>query len=312
MVSAHVCILMATFNGARYLPQQLESFVDQTHKTWSLRIRDDGSQDDTMQLVQDFIRAYPERDIARVPGAPRRSSAGNFMALLETADWPAGAFVALSDQDDVWMPHRLERALEQIQGACGEQALGIYASRTVLTDAAGQPTGPSRRHPRAPAFANALVQNVLAGNTMVMTPASAELARHTAPAALAHGVPHHDWWLYQLLSGAGACIVQDDRPGLYYRQHDNNLLGANRGFGRGFSRFAMLLKQDYAHWIDANLRALQEVGDLLTPEARDLVDRFADWRAGGAARGGLRDLGLWRQTRLGDGLLALSARLGRL
>ncbi|MGB2199713.1 MAG: glycosyltransferase [Pseudooceanicola atlanticus] len=300
---------MATYNGAPYLRAQLMSFAAQRHANWSLRIRDDGSRDETLEVIDTFCREHPERDITVTAAAPGGSSAANFLNLLAAGDWPEGACLALSDQDDIWMAHRLKRALSFLAGQEGPQ---IYASRTILMDETGRSLRLSRRHPRAPAFENALVQNILAGNTIILDPAAADLARRTAPAALAHRVPHHDWWLYQLLTGAGGRVVLDQRPGVYYRQHQGNVLGANQGVSKGLTRFAMLWRQDYSAWIDANLAALQATGDALLPENAALVRRFARWRQGGAHRGTLRDMGVWRQTAQGDRLLALSARLGRL
>lgn len=157
-----------------------------------------------------------------------------------------------------------------------------------------------------------MVQNILAGNTIVLDPLAADLAHRTAPAALAQRVPHHDWWLYQLMTGAGAGVVLDQRPTVYYRQHQENVLGANQGVSKGLARFGMIWRREYAAWIDANLAALQAVETEMLPANAALVARFARWRAGSANRGTLRDLGVWRQTVQGDRLLALAVRLGRL
>lgn len=309
MADKHVCILMSTFNGSPYIEEQLASFQDQEHTDWSVFLRDDGSTDASRDLIENFARANPGRDIRLEAGPRLGSAAASFLTLLARSDWPAGAYVALSDQDDIWMPHRLTRALAQLPSSEGP---AIYASCTILADSEGRPKRVSRRHPRPPAFANALVQNILAGNSIVMNPAAAALAQRTALAALGQRVPHHDWWLYQLMAGAGATICIDDRPGLYYRQHSRNVLGANRGLRKAVNRFAMVWNRSYASWIDCNLAALHAVTPELRPESRDLVARLAAWRAGGADRGPLSQLGVWRQTRAGDMLLAFAARLGRL
>lgn len=309
MADKHVCILMSTFNGSLYIDEQLASFQKQEHTDWSVVLRDDGSTDSSCDVIENFARANPDRDIHLEAGLRLGSAAASFLTLLARGDWPAEAHVALSDQDDIWMPHRLKRALAQLPPSGGP---AIYASCTILADSEGRPKRVSRRHPRPPAFANALVQNILAGNTIVLNSAAAALAQRTALAALEQRVPHHDWWLYQLMAGAGATICIDDQPGLYYRQHSHNVLGANRGLRKAANRFAMVWNRSYADWIDCNLAALRAVTPELCPENRDLVARLADWRAGGADRGDLSQLGVWRQTRAGDLLLAFAARLGRL
>ncbi len=304
---------MGTLNGARHLAAQLESLVAQTHADWSLRVGDDGSTDDTRAIIEAFARAHPDRDI-RLYDGPCRGSAANFLTLLGRDDLPAGGWVALSDQDDVWMPDRLEHALRVLGGqGAGPRA---YASRTILTDESLVPLGESRRHPHRPAFGNALVQNVLAGNTIVLSAESAAVLHRTAPAALAGtGVPHHDWWVYLLLSGVGASIINDDRPGVYYRQHDANLLGAHRGLAGVRGRFSMIWNGRYGDWIGRNLVALNAVSaDLTEPNKAQLL-RFQDWFSGngrGVLGGGMGRTGAWRQTRAENLLLRLAAASGRL
>ncbi len=308
---------MATRNGARHLPAQLASIAAQTHDDWSLVVSDDGSHDDSRALVRAFAARHPGRDIRLVQG-PGQGAAANFLNLLERfagGEQAPAVHVALADQDDVWMPHRLTRALKQLSGTgtgTAPAAGAVYASRTILTDPDLRPRGPSPRMRRGPSFANALVQNILAGNTIVLDPAAAGLLARTAPAARAAGVPYHDWWIYQIASGAGARVILDDRPGLYYRQHEANTMGAHRGLPAVLARARMVLGGDYRGWIDANLRALDAVTPELAPPARALLAAFADWRRAGAGRASLRALGIHRQSPAGDMLLAVLSRLGRI
>lgn len=307
----HITILMATLNGARHLSAQLESFVAQTHADWGLHVADDGSVDATRSLVEAFAQAHPERRVLLRDG-PRAGSAANFLSLLAAGGWPEGSWLAFSDQDDVWMPERLERAVSRLSQ---EPGFAAYASRTLETDAALKVRKVSRRHPHAPAFGNALAQNILAGNTIVLNPAAAALAQRTAAAALAAGVRHHDWWLYLLMSGAGAAIFNDDQPGLYYRQHEDNHLGANRGLGKARSRFAMIWDGRYGAWLRANIAALEAVSDELTPASRARLADFRRWLEGpgrGRFGGGLAHAGVWRQSPAGDLMLRLAAAAARL
>ena len=303
---------MGTLNGGAHLPGQLGSFVAQSHPRWSLHVSDDGSTDDTPDLLSAFRAAHPGRDIVLGQG-PRQGSGANYLALLERGDWPEGAWVALSDQDDVWMEDRLERAIDTLAALGPGPA--IYASRTVITDGALRPLGLSRKHPQEPAFGNALTQNVLAGNTIVMNAAATALAQRTAAQARAVRVPHHDWWLYLLLSGAGARIVNDGRPGLYYRQHAGNLLGAPRGFGKALDRFAMIWDGRYGGWLQSNVAALCALEDELTEQNRQTLRAFSDWLSGPGRSflgGGLRRSGVWRQTWAGTAMLRLAACARRL
>ncbi len=324
-----VHILLCTLNGAAYLPAQLQSFVTQTHADWALWVSDDGSLDDSRAVLDRFARAHPGRDI-RVLAGPGQGAAANFLTLLAHPDLPAGAIVAFADQDDVWLPHKLTQALiglDRIVTHPGQPA--VYASRTILTDAGLQPRGLSPYHRRPPGFGNALVQNVLGGNSIVLNPAAVDLLRQSVPAALhGPGVPFHDWWVYLLLTGAGGAVLNDLRPGLMYRQHSTNVLGTNGGLRGGLDRLGQISSGTYAGWIGRNIAALQAVAggltpdllspDLLTPDLltsghRALLEAFAARRATGRLTGAaLRDLGIYRQTAGGDRLLRLLARIGRL
>lgn len=313
MAPGHVRILMCTRNGAAFLPAQLQSFLDQDHGDWSLWVSDDGSTDATRDLLAGFAAAHPGR-VARILDGPGQGSAVNFLTLAGHPDLGPGP-VALADQDDVWMPHRLGRGLAALAGGAGP---AVYASRTMLADAQLRPIRASTRHARPAGFANALVQNILAGNTLMLDSAALMLLRASLPAALAgaaqgRAVPHHDWWIYLLMTGAGARLVLDDRPGLLYRQHDGNLLGAHRGWRGGLERALFALQGGYADWIGRNLAALEAAGDLLTPRARRLVADLAALRGrrGPAALAALWRAGVYRQGRAGQALIAALALAGR-
>lgn len=314
----HVNIVMATRNGARFLGEQLDSFAGQTHPDWSLLVSDDGSSDATREIVARFAAAHPDRDIRVVDGPARGNAGANFLHALSLTATAPGDVLALSDQDDIWFPQRLERALELIGPAASPAGPGtVYAARTMHCDIAGRPQQMSRRHPRGPSFGNALVQNILAGNTIALDAAAAALVCDTAAQVLSvrtgQGVAHHDWWIYALSTGAGLRIVIDDRPVLYYRQHPDNLMGAHRGLLRHASRLSMIRDGRFAGWIRANVEALDLLDPRLTPEARVLRALFADWLDGAPVPvSELRRAGLSRQTPAGNLLLTGLMRRGLL
>lgn len=266
-----VTILMAVRNGAAHLPAQLASLTAQTGVEWRLVVGDDGSEDASPTILQEFARTHP---VALHPG-PRQGFVANFMALLARHDG-AGA-VALADQDDVWLPGKLARASAALATLPpGRPAL--YCSRRLDWWPATGRQRPSRALRRPPDFANALVENIAFGNTVVLNAAAARLARATAGAA--RDVPFHDWWLYLLVSGVGGQVIHDPEPGLLYRQHGGNLVGAGAGSGAG-----------YAPRIARNLAALQRIAPRLTPESRARLAEFSAARATGLPG---RLVHLWR------------------
>ncbi len=303
----HVHILMCTKNGGAFLVPQLRSILAQTHKEWSLWISDDGSTDGTVEKIRSFMFANRDRDIRLFEG-PRLGCAQNFLSLLARPGLDA-SWIAFADQDDLWMPHKIARAVNMIWRGTGAQ---IYACRSVCTDADLNVIGMSARYKRPFGFGNALVQNVLPGNTVMMPPPVTDFLRSIVDFAQGTHLPFHDWWAYQVVSGAGFDVIHDERPGIFYRQHGNNILGAQRGHAT--RRMKILMRRVFALWLDQNLSALHELAPVLDPRSRRLLFDFMDWRATPrhAARPDFASIGLYRQSYAGDVALRAMARLGRL
>lgn len=307
----HVAILMGLYNGGPWIDAQLASFAAQDHRDWSLVVGDDGSRDDGPQRIAAFAKANPHTDVTITPG-PQRGFACNFLSLIAlTADMPL-ATLALSDQDDVWHSHRLARGLAALTRAGAGPML--YCARTMVCDEGLRPLHPSPLWGRPFSFANALVQNVASGNTIMLNPAMAALARAAAPAAMRAGIVAHDWWLYQLATACGALVVQDEEPVLSYRQHTANSMGRNDTVGAKAKRVRQLLDGTFARWTDANRRALLDADVSFGPAPTALLHQFEGLRSARVTQrlAALRQLGLYRQSAGGDRALWLSATLGTL
>ncbi|MDT7951359.1 MAG: glycosyltransferase family 2 protein [Acetobacteraceae bacterium] len=285
-----VAILLSTFNGARFLPAQLDSLLRQTERGWLLLWRDDGSSDETVAIVEAFAREVGGERCRRVEREGRLGVAGSFYALLAAAQ-PLGLPVAFADQDDVWLPEKLSRALAALAPV---ERPALYCSRQVLVDDALEPIGGSPPFRRPPSFAGALTQNIATGCTVVLNAAAATLVdRSTKPQG-----PLHDWWSYLLVAGAGGTVIADPEPTILYRQHAANLVGAPSTRRR---RAIAALRRGpgaYLAMLRANVAALRAASGVLTPAASQIVvqmDRAL--RAGPWAR--FRALwipGLRRQT----------------
>ena len=311
---AAVLILLASYNGARWLPDQLASIAAQDLGDWALWVSDDGSADATRQVVRDFAAARAGRNEVRLVDGPKTgTAAGNFLHLLARPDLPLGprTHVAFADQDDVWRPEKLSRALERL-AAVPEGTPALYGAQSRHIDEDGRPCGRSRRPRRPVELGNAVVQNLVSGHSAVLSPAGAALAR---VAGAPPGVVFHDWWLSQLLLAAGGEIVIDEAEVLDYRQHGGNTLGAPVGLVAFLVRARQMLGRDFAGWMAANLAGLAAAGEAgvpLTPEARALLAGLAAApRAGPGRAARLRRLGVHRQSALGSTLLWTAAMLGR-
>lgn len=301
-----VLILMATRDGARFLPAQLASIAAQVGCDWALRVGDDGSRDGTRALVARFAARHPERDI-RLHEGPGRGVAANFLTLLARPDLPLGphTHVAFADQDDIWLPDKLARAHHLLAGAGPGPA--ICAATALPVDACGRPAGIARPPAGPVTLARAVVGNAFPGHALQLDPAAVRLAR----AAGTPEVPFHDWWLALLVLACGGQALRDEAVVLHYRQHPGNLLGRAGSMAGRLRRARLVFGGDWGRGIAANLAALGAGGLPLTPQARRLLAAIAAAPPhGGARAAAFARLGVRRGRRGEDLLLRLVLRAG--
>ena len=176
-VVSRAVILLSTYNGAAYLREQLQSLVAQTHKSWILYWRDDGSSDATVSIMSEFGATIGSDRCVRVSEpAGRLWPAASFMALLNAAVPSLGPrdSVAFADQDDVWRPDKLARGLAELAAADAEEPV-LYCARLVVANANLVPLAETDVSQRECGFPASLTQNVAAGCTMMLNRRAAEL-----------------------------------------------------------------------------------------------------------------------------------------
>ena len=293
-----IAILLGTRNGARYLEQQLQSYVHQTHANWRLYVSDDGSSDETLTIIEHFKAAV--RQPVEIFEGPRRGFAANYLSLARNSTIQ-GDYFAFSDQDDIWYADRLQRALAWM-AADPNHNPKLYFSRTELIRADGAPFGRSVLFKRPPSFQNALVQNIGGANTMVFNRAAKRLLE-----AIDGEVASHDWAAYQLVTAVGGSVRYDTVPSLGYRQHQSNLVGSNRSLKAGLLRIRLLIAGRFQHWTEINVRMLERFVPQMTRENSKTFEFFANARAGSLLSRirNLRRSKVYRQTFLGNlGLFA--------
>lgn len=303
---ARVSILMATYQGERFLKAQLESFRAQDFTCWDLYVSDDGSTDATIEIIKKFGMTKAE---VRVIEGPRQGFQRNFMHLIETVP-TASEYYAFSDQDDVWSPTRISRAVAWMKAQPQDVPL-VYCSRTRNVDEYGREVGFSPLHQRKPSFKNALVQSIAGGNTMLINRAMIEVLRRVGAEV---AVPSHDWWIYIVATGVGGQVMYDPAPTVDYRQHENNQVGANTGLRAKFTRLRMLIDGQFRGWTEAHMKALRECEHLLTAESQKSLRlfqkvRLAPWPLNLVAllKGGFR-----RQSSAGNIALVLAVMLKKI
>lgn len=302
-----VAILLATHNGAQFLDEQIDSLERQSHAAIDIYVSDDGSTDATLERLEAWRQRWSKGKFQIVSG-PGRGFAENFRSLLARPDIAAD-YCAFCDQDDLWEPEKLSHAIRWMQDS--PDLPRLFCSRTRLVGEDGHTMGHSALFLRPPSFANALVQSIAGGNTMVFNRAAHRILRQASERSR---FISHDWWAYIIVAGAGGLVRYDREPWVRYRQHRLNAVGANTTIAARYSRLKRLLRGQFSTWTEVNLRGLEANLDLLTPQTRRILDDFQGARRGSFVSR-LRSLaasGVYRQSPFGDLALYLAVLVGRL
>ncbi len=303
-----VAILLCTFNGARFLAEQLNSLETQTHQNWVVIASDDGSNDQTLEILQEYQARWPFGKLT-IRSGPQKGFCQNFLSLA-CDTYIKAEYYAFCDQDDVWLPEKLSAALNNIIFNQNSELPYLYCGRTKYVNQNLKPCGVSPLFVFPPSFRNALVQSIAGGNTMVFNLAAKILIEKVGIV----DVPSHDWWLYQLISGVEGDVFYDRTPYLLYRQHEFALVGGNSSLPSKMERVWMLLHGRFRKWNAQNINALKQANHLLVKNHQEILGMFKLLR-GARLKDRFRLMGvcgLYRQTRRGTISLYLAALIKKI
>lgn len=291
MTCPSVAVLLATYNGAAHCETQLISLLWQRGVDVHIYVRDDGSRDATPAILRDWAERHPGRfTIIDNEGVSTGSANGNFFALLAAIDTARHDYVAFADQDDVWTPDKLARAVKRL----AEEGAEGYSSDLIAYSAAAEPAAAHAwilHKAGRPADLDYLFQGASAGCTYVLTRHAAAMAQAvmaTAPAFCAD--PSHDWILYAICRSRGLKWVRDPAAEILYRQHGGNQYGAKRGPAELVAKLRVMRSswyRDHILWLRHVLINSDDERAVLDAVARGaLSDR---WRL-------IREAGRFRRT----------------
>jgi glycosyltransferase involved in cell wall biosynthesis len=303
-----IAILMCSYNGEDYIEEQLLSIFNQTNKKWKLYISDDGSKDHTLQILEKYQKALGKNKIKILFG-PQHNFQENFLSLICNQKIKADLFF-LCDQDDIWMPGRINYILRKIKNFDGKNPFLYCGRSTYINKNNSRVIGKSDLFKKKPSIENAIVQSIAGGNTMLFNEPLRQAVINNRPAKIVS----HDWWLYILNELFDGKTYYDTRSTILYRQHSQSLIGGNVGIIAKIKRLRFLLEGKFKFYNDINHAALKKIMPKIRRDKRKVLLDFYSMREGSLVTRFrmINHIGLYRQTVDGNIALYLASLLKKI
>jgi len=271
-----ITILMAAYNGGRYVAEQIESLLRQTEQDFVLRVRDDSSTDDTYSILCGYAAKYPGKIFVERNPENSGGAKWNFLQLMAAYQ---DDYVMLCDQDDVWLPNKIELSLQAMRAA--EKQRGSQTPILVHTDVR---VIDDQMHVIGESLNDMLglytengslplqtIQNTVTGCTVMYNRAFAQLVR----------IPRfcivHDWWLGLIAISFGEKAYLPAKT-LLYRQHGDNSIGAKKVASLRYIAGKALHPRTVRTQLDATYRQAEEFlrvyGDIVSPAQKQFLSDY--------------------------------------
>lgn len=269
-----VDILLATYCGEKYLKAQLESLLDQTVQDIKIIIRDDGSTDDSTQIINDYCNRYPDK-VFCLKGEPTGSAAQNFARLLQASQ---SDYTMFCDQDDIWLPQKVEKTLAAMRKAEGEgkdpvlvhsNLKVVDSNLNIISDSFFDFQKLYQDNLTLPKL---LVQNYVTGCTVMINRALKQKCGDIPQNCIMH-----DWW-FALVAELFGKIVCINEPTMLYRQHSDNQVGAKAAYGIAFIKRKLATLSDVRKNYNATYTQAQLLlscyGDSLSERQKHIIATY--------------------------------------
>lgn len=313
----NITILLATYNGEKFIKEQLTTIINQTDINLNIIVSDDKSDDSTVEILEKCFNKLNFKNYKILTNSNHEKinnndeiasvATYNFRNLILNTDLNS-EFYAFSDQDDIWDLNKIKHAIDSIKN---KKSPALYCSRTTYVDKNKNLLGHSKLVTTKPCFENALVQSIAGGNTMVFNRSAMIILRKSLAKA---SPPAHDWWAYIVISGCGGEIYYDSKSYIKYRLHDKNLTGGNRGYGVYFKRLIKAFSGKYKKWNNLNIKILKDNEYLLTDNAKKTLNYFIHAKNSNFLKrySHLNKSGVFRNSKIEYVLLYIACIFGRL
>ena len=237
-------VLMSTYNGEKFIKEQVDSILNQTIHV-HITVRDDGSKDSTVNI----LRGYEGVNVIE---GQNKGSTESFLTLIELA--PNADYYAFSDQDDVWDMDKLEIAIKALEEYKNRPS--VYSGNTRLVDGEVKFIKNETLNP-VTTLGSAITKNYATGCTVVFNSKLMDKLKMCHPV----GIPFHDWWVNLVCLSVGGVSIYDVTPHMSYRQHSNNVVGGNdNAWKKWCSRLKKLRKPYHRERMAKEILENYEVG----------------------------------------------------
>lgn len=273
-----VQILMSTYNGEKYLKEQIHSILNQEDVEISILIRDDGSTDKTTTILENI--AKENKNVTYYIGE-NLGAARSFMDLVNQSK--EADYYAFADQDDVWNSKKIISAIEKIENVSDNPSLYISALEVVDEKLN---TIEIKKVSGNLCFEGEMAKNFATGCTMVFNKKLCDIIKMYNPTYIIM----HDSWITRVCYAVGGNIVIDENTYIKYRQHENNVVGYD---DEGFKKFKKQLKIAFVDKVSMRVNIAKELkngyGELLTDNAKELVNNLINYQTNSKAKKWLLD-----------------------
>ena len=273
-----LAILMATYNGEKYLREQIDSILNQTYQDFDLYIRDDNSTDNTINIIKEYLKKYPQKIFFVQDGRTAKGACNNFMFLLEHVhNINKYEMFMFSDQDDFWINDKVELTINKYNELMDkDQPILIHTDLFVVDSNLKLINKSFIQYSDLNAnynkFNNYLIQNNVTGCTTFVNKSLVELVDFNIK-----NICMHDWY-FALIASAFGHVIFIDKQTIKYRQHINNVLGAKKIKGIKGIYYKLLknntIKKDLNNVFEQAESFRKNYYNLLKDENKNTIDQF--------------------------------------
>ncbi len=220
-------ILMATYNGSKYVAEQIDSILNQTYENYHLTISDDASTDNTVEIIDSYVSAYPSKITKVVSNIHFGNARDHFFWLMKKCN---ENYIMFSDQDDVWNKNKIEISMNELlkleEKNTKDTSLLVFTDQTVVDSNLNIISKSMMTYQKQDTtsidYKKLLFQNIVTGCTVCTNKALVELSLKFKDS---NSIVMHDWWLAIVASRFGE-VAYINQSTMLYRQHASNSVGA--------------------------------------------------------------------------------------